>query len=237
MVHLPTRPGITMALFERAVPGADATIVLIPGGTGGFGKIVAGRPTSGNFLIRSLDLFLQAGFNVIALGKPSDRADLDGPTRLGSDHRDDLRAVIAHAATEFGKPVWLVGTSMGTVSAAAAAIDQGDGIDRGIAGLVLTASLTARSYVGALPTQDLAAIRVPVLVVHHQGDDCRACNPYEVPAIIDALRNAPIRESIMMTGGGPAEGHPCEAFHWHGFVGVEGETVARIAAWMRARLP
>jgi hypothetical protein len=36
-----------------------------------------GRPQSGNFLVRSRDLFAAEGFNVAIVGRPSDVADMD----------------------------------------------------------------------------------------------------------------------------------------------------------------
>src|SRR5450631_3219849 len=121
LVALETRPGVRTAYWLMERPGAMATVMLLPGGEGGIG-MKEGVPTSQNFLVRSRDLFAAAGFNVAIVGKPSDRTDLDPGFRAGSDHVVDLRHIAEKLRKEFGKPVWLVGTSLGTISAAATAI-------------------------------------------------------------------------------------------------------------------
>jgi pimeloyl-ACP methyl ester carboxylesterase len=123
--------------------------------------------------------------------------------------------------------VWLVGTSRGTVSGTAAAIALGPKI----AGLVLTASITSRAF-GAVPTQDIGKIQVPVLVLHHQRDACRLCVPDEARRMTAGFRSASVRKFIMVDGGSDPEGDPCEARHWHGFINYEKEAVKLLTDWM-----
>jgi hypothetical protein len=134
---------------------------------------------------------------------------------------------------DLGKPVWLVGTSRGTLSAAAAAAALEPSQ---LAGIVLTSSVT-NGRDASVTDVDLARIRVPVLVVHHRDDACRSCNPREAPRIVEALKNAPAKRFILLTGGGGASGPWCEALHFHGYIGMEREAVDAITAWMRDPLP
>lgn len=228
-LELPTRAGVTSTLWWQPAAGAGATLLLLPGGRGGFGRVEDGRPTSKNFLVRSAARFAALGFNVAILGRPSDRDDLDFASRIGADHLDDIERTIEFVRRQHDVPVWLVGTSRGSISAAAAAIR----LQASVAGLVLSASVTTRDRPGGLPTQDLAAIRVPTLVIHHREDACPICRPGDTAAIVRGLVNAPAREHVLVEGGGPPQGDRCEALHWHGFVGVEAETVARIAEFVR----
>ena len=46
------------------------------------------------------------------------------------------------------------------------------------------------------------------------------------------LKNAPIKKTIFVSGGAGVSGNPCEAFHYHGFVGIEQEVVDLVAAWI-----
>ncbi|WP_175048312.1 hypothetical protein [Duganella vulcania] len=46
------------------------------------------------------------------------------------------------------------------------------------------------------------------------------------------LKNSPVKKLMMITGGGPASGDPCESYHYHGYIGQEKEVVDQIAAWM-----
>ncbi|HZV66062.1 MAG TPA: alpha/beta hydrolase [Telluria sp.] len=226
-----TRPEVTTGVFWQARDGATATVLLIPGGGGGFGKVEDGKPSSPNFLVRGMQYFLANGFNVAIFGKPSDTADLDYPDRVSDQHMADLRAVLDFVKQQSAAPVWIVGTSRGTVSATAAAIRIQD---PRIAGLVLTSSVVSYKKVGAVPRQDLAAIRLPVLVVHNSRDACSVCNPAEVPAILSGLKNAAAKKLVMIDAGANPSGAACGALHWHGFIGAEKETVDVIGGWIRA---
>ncbi len=232
LVGVATRPGVKVSYWLMERPGATATVVLLPGGAGGIG-MKEGTPTSTNFLVRTRDLFAAAGYNVAIVGKPSDRDDLDERFRIGAEHVADLRAIVEKVRRDQGKPVWLVGTSRGTLSAAAAAaaLDPSQ-----LAGIVLTSSVT-NGRDASVTDVDLARIRVPVLVVHHRDDACRSCNPREAPRIVEAVKNAPAKKFILLTGGGGASGPPCEALHYHGYVGMEREAVDAITAWMRNPFP
>ena len=228
MVKLPTREGVVTTLFWEPAANAKATLLLFPGGGGGFGKVEEGRATSGNFLVRSAPLFVAKGFNVAIFGRPSDLRELDYTDRTSEAHMADVRKVLDFIKTRSDAPVWLVGTSRGTISATAAAIHlQGE-----VAGLVLTSSVVSYNKPGAVPKQDLAAIKVPVLVLHHEKDACPLCRPYEVPAILRGLKNASVKKLVMVQGGENPTGDPCEAFHWHGFIGMEQEAVDIITDWI-----
>jgi pimeloyl-ACP methyl ester carboxylesterase len=209
--------------------GASASVVLLTGGAGGIG-LKDGVPTSNNFLIRSRDHFAGHKFNIAVVGRPSDIQDLDYPSRISAEHVEDLRRVVSYLKKDTALPVLLVGTSRGSVSATAAAIAFGN---QELAGIVLTASVTSASKAGAVPQQRLDAVRIPVLVLHHQYDACWVCRPREVPRIISGLKNAPVKKLVMVDGGGDPRGDPCEALHWHGFIGMEKEAVDIIGDWIK----
>jgi pimeloyl-ACP methyl ester carboxylesterase len=231
MIKIDTRPGVTVSYWYMPRAGATATVVLLTGGNGSIG-FKNGVPTSANFLIRSRDLFAAHGFNLALVGRPSDREDLNTDFRVGTQHMEDLRKIVARLKQGTHLPIWLVGTSRGTVSATAAAIAFGD---EELAGIVLTSSITRGT--GAVPRQALEKIRIPVLVVHHEKDACAFCWPYEASKIPGALVNAPVKKLLMVSNGSGASGDACEALHWHGFIGAEKETVDAIAAWIKKPAP
>lgn len=228
-----TRPGVEVPIYALWREDAVATVVLFSGGGGGYGKIGAdGWPTSGNFLIRTGRLWARHPFNIVMVGRPSDGIDLSwGPVRVGAAHAADNAELLRAIRRQSPRPLWLIGTSMGTLSATAATLADRDGL---VAGLVLTASIVAYKIPGAVPTQDLAAVRVPTLIVHHAEDACWACPAHEVEHLPGKLPNAPVKKLLMLNGGGATRGDPCEPFHHHGFVGIEIDTVNRIADWIRA---
>lgn len=227
------REAAEIPVYLRATPGAKATLVLLPGGSGGIGKIgPQGWPEGANFLVRSAPLFAAKGFNLAIMARPSDQTDMDYPFRVSAPAMDDLRRVLRQVRSSFAGPVWVVGTSRGTVSGTAAAISmREEGL---IDGLVLTASVTSAKTIGAVPLQALDKISIPVLVVHHEKDACRVCRPDEALAIDRGLVNSRRHAFIMFAGGEGESGNPCEALHFHGFIGAEPQAVERIADWITA---
>jgi len=222
--------GVSVPIYTVWRKNAVATVVLYSGGGGGYGQIGAdGWPDSQNFLIRSARLFAAHPFNLVLVGRASDVPDLDGTTRIGDNHDQDNQAIFRAIKSVSVAPIWLVGTSMGTISVAAAAIRDGG---RNLAGIVLTSSVTGYRISGAVPTQDLEKIRVPVLVLHHERDACKVCTPYEARNIADALKNAPLKKTLLVDGGSGASGNACGPLHHHGYIGMEKQAVDLIAAWI-----
>jgi hypothetical protein len=76
---------------------------------------------------------------------------------------------------------------------------------------VLSSSITAFRFTGAVPKQALEAICVPVLVLHHERDACVACAPHEVALILKGLTNAPVKKLLWAAGGRAAAGSPLRA--------------------------
>jgi pimeloyl-ACP methyl ester carboxylesterase len=226
------RAGVDIPVFMHSTTGATATLLLVTGGGGGVGTIGAnGWPNSPNFLIRSAPLFAAQGFHLALMARPTDRPDMGYPFRISADHMDDIAHVLRQVRATWNTPVWLVGTSRGTVSATAAAIAlQGQGL---IDGLVLTSSVVRANVTGTVPGQSLEKIKLPVLIVHHSQDACRVCPPKEVPGVDRALVNSPVHALRWVDGAEGLSGDPCETQHYHGFVGVEAPTVTLISDWIR----
>jgi hypothetical protein len=228
LVKLDTRPGVSVSVYYMKRDSATATVVLLPGGGGGIG-LKNNVPTSPNFLVRTRELFAANGFNVAVVNRPTDK-ELDYTARVSPEHIHDLRQVVGYVKKDGGLPVWLIGTSRGTTSAAAAGIAFGN---EELAGLVLTSSITSSKKIGAVSSQGLKAIRIPVLVLHHERDSCSVTVPRDVPRIISGLKNAPVKKLIMVNGGAGVSGDPCEPLHWHGFIGMDKEAVDIIADWIK----
>jgi pimeloyl-ACP methyl ester carboxylesterase len=216
-----------------APPQPRAAVVLLAGGHGGLQMFRNGslRWGENNFLVRSRDLFVQQGLAVALVDAPSDRQSSPFLTgfRATTDHAADLKAVIAWLRAQAAIPVWLVGTSRGTESAAyvASELTGAEGPD----GIVLTSSILVDARGLPVTAMALDKIRVPVLVVHHRKDGCRVCPPAELPRLMDGLTAAP-RKELVTVDGGRDEGDPCHAMAHHGYNGIEADVVARIAAWL-----
>ncbi len=236
VVDIPTRPGVTQRMLVLSPPDPKAAVILFPGGHGGLQLFASGAIKWGedNFLVRSRQRFAEQGLLVIVVDAPSDRQSppfLSG-FRLSPEHAADVKAVIAWARDRAKVPVWLVGTSRGTQSAAHAAIALAG--PEGPDGLVLTATILTDGKSRPVPAMAVDQLRVPVLVVHHEQDGCDHCPFAEVPALMAKLGHAP-RSQLLSFKGGTSRGDPCKASAHHGFNGLEQDVVQKIAAWIVAR--
>ena len=61
IIRIESRPGVKVPVYYMKRDGATATVVLLPGGAGGFGTPVDGKPSSSNFLVRTRNFFADAG--------------------------------------------------------------------------------------------------------------------------------------------------------------------------------
>jgi predicted alpha/beta-hydrolase family hydrolase len=232
LLRVASRPDVSISYWWMPRDSARATVVLFSGGSGGIGYR-DGEPKSGNFLIRSRDEFANAGFNVALVGNPSDMPQLNPVFRQSTEHMADVRAIVADIRQRSSAPVWLIGTSQGTISAAAVAIDMGTQIN----GLVLTATLTGQQFGGSVSNMALERIQVPVLVHQHAKDSCKLTPPYLAERLVGKLSAAPVKKYMEVEGGQNPSGPPCEAFHYHGYIEMEAQAVAQIAAWIQQPVP
>jgi predicted esterase len=244
LVSVPTRAGAVANAATSATTtywwmprdNAKANLVLLSGGAGGIGYR-NGAPQSANFLIRSRDHFAtgnpNGAFNIALLGNASDLRQLDPVLRVRTEHLQDIAAVIAHIRARNSAPIWLIGTSQGSISVAAAAIELGDKVD----GIVLSAPYTAFKTQTSVPKQAIDKIQVPVLVISHEKDACSVTRPDENKYIMDKLKQARVKKQILLSGGQDPTGEACEALHWHGYINAEAQASKAITDWILSPTP
>jgi pimeloyl-ACP methyl ester carboxylesterase len=168
---------------------------------------------------------------------PSDHKSGLGSWRLSEEHAQDIGAVIEDVRRSAGAvPLWLIGTSAGTLSAANAAARLAP--PKGPDGLVLTSTITQiggrNAPYGQTSVQsvDLARIKVPSLIVRHREDGCPSTPPGGAEGLLGKLKNAPRTELLTFAGGDPPRSAACEPLSRHGYLGIESQVVGAIAAWM-----
>ena len=231
LVQLDTRPGVTQRLLLLEPAGKPvASLILFTGGDGVLrlgddGRLGAG---AGNFLVRTRQLWVEQGFQVAVVDAPSDHPDSisRGDFRSSAEHAQDMAVVIDTLRQRADVPVWLVGTSRGTTSAAAVAIRLHDKVG----GVVLTSTINHdRGNVAAMALEQLTQ---PVLVVQHRHDQCKETLYQNVQAVMDGLHAASATE-LMLFDGGQDKGDPCQPWAAHGYNGIETEVVGKIASWIR----
>lgn len=240
VLSVPTRPGVTVRVLLVAPDGEPAaTLLMFPGGLGTNhfperdGRIVLG----GNFLVRTARIFAARGLLVAVIDTPSDRPQgMDDAFRMSKTHAEDAIKVLEALEARAPAPIYLAGTSRGTLSAAFLAASL-----RGprVKGLVLTTSLgdSGRGRNRAVTVFDapLKRITVPVLVVHHQQDACWASPFGAARALPAALSGSAKVDFVEVSGGDPPRSEPCEALAAHGYLGREREVVGVIADWIAGK--
>jgi hypothetical protein len=236
----------TKLSYSLLVPEkASAVLVLLPGGPGfaDLGADGCARKLTGNSLIRTRDLFHDAGFATALVDAPANYRGVDGlgGFRISPLHADDLGKIIAELRRRTKLPVWLVGTSRGSISAVNAASRLTG--EQAPDGLVITSPVTAGRVGGrkewvaqTVFSVNLAAIKIPVLVVAHANDTCIRTPPALAPAIL-ARTNGVREQAVIVKGAGSPRGQAgveaCEGKSPHGFIGQEQEVTAGIIRFVR----
>lgn len=225
-----TRDNVTISFVVTQPDGPVKSAAILFAGGSGKVKLWKGRGAqTKNFLVRSRGRFAKRGVLTITVDVPSDRRRKGLVHWRDSDeYRQDIAAVVKWVKSKTNAPLWLIGTSRGSISVAylAGALP--------VEGAVFTATVTEESNAGK-PTAhdaDLRKIKVPSLIVHHKEDACFVTPTDSLPAFAAALKNAPKVETILFDGGDPDISSPCKALSAHGFLGIEDAVVSRIVAWM-----
>jgi hypothetical protein len=236
MVSLATRPNVVQSYFLTSTPkNLQAAAVLFPG-SGGLiqlrsenGRV---RFNQGNFLVCSRAEFVNRGVAAAIVDAPSDQQNGWGMTdefRLADAHLTDISKVVEDLGKRFpAMPLYLIGTSRGTISAAALAARLGDRLT----GVVLTSTMfrqagrKSREPGPGLSQFDFATIKIPLLFVHHVSDQC------EVTPYGEAARLSEKFPLISVFGGAAPQSGPCDALSQHGYLGKESATVEEIVHWI-----
>lgn len=222
--------------LDKPAHDARASVVLMTGGNGLLSLDMDGNiiDSTGNFLIRSANLFLRHGLNVMmADTTPANPSGIGLTYRLSATHAAELQGFINAAISRWGKPVWVVGTSNGSVSAVTAA-----GFTPALAGLhgvVLTSTRTDLSVNPADQTTFnlyVSRIMVPTLVVWHQNDHCTLSPPAGSSALFTSIPSS-TKDSESFRGGHSVATDPCGAFSEHGYAGIEEDVVKEIADFIK----
>lgn len=223
----------TLKVVTYEVPDAKATLVMLPGGTWNVGAIdpVTGMLDGANFFIRTIPLFLGQGFNVVTMFRSENSGNLrDTAGRAGRQHGQDVLALSDHAAT-LGKPVWLMGTSMGAISALNAVFVREE---PKVSGIVISSAVAEASSVRGALTFPLEKIRLPAYISGHEKDECRHTPPETTREIAKRLTSSKNVVLKMTQSGANPTGNPCGPTHWHGYINAEAEVVTQMAEFIKS---
>lgn len=243
LVTVPSRANIEQKFLLVKPEKPTAAVILFAGGHGGLQlSSLFGMPGMAwgktNFLVRTRKRFADHGFVVAVIDSPPDYKKMNAIWRMSPEHAEDIHAVVQALKKDFNLPLWVIGTSMGTISAPNAAIRLGSEVN----GLVLTSSITRSpkkwelysSYPNAIINMDLGKITVPTLIVAHKDDGCDLTPAEDAEKLKSAFAKASKVEVKYFSGGKAPVSKPCNALSAHGYYGIEDEVVAAIADFINA---
>ena len=216
---VPSRPGVTQPFDFIAAAAPKASVILFPGGNGDVASVRQ------NFLLRVRQQIASGGLNVAVADVPSDHSGgVAIQYRASAEAGADAAAIVGFFTAAVPLPVWVIGTSNGSVSAANVAARLGP--DR-IAGAVLTSSV----WSGGMSFVPLNDIAVPTLIVHNRADTCPSSPFAGADLAVAQLSRAPAKE-LLAVSGGISKSRPCEALAPHGYYGIEDQVVPRMVEWI-----
>ena len=204
-----TAGGETVPYVLTTKPGTPAyAVILMPGGKGVLNpRMQGGRlvlAAAGNFLIRARELFADGRFVAASTDATSTP--------------DRMLAIVRDLEGRYGKiAIYIVGTSRSTEATMALAKP----LDGRVAGFIHTSSMSG------IASFDPRGLKSRNLIVLHVNDACRVTSPSAGVA-----SNRKFGTELIEMSGGTSTGDDCEAFAYHGYNGIEKETVDRIKAWI-----
>lgn len=237
VITLSPRAGASFRVLTDRPARPIGSVILLPGGSGVMDLTVDGgmNGMAQNHLVRTRQYYVRAGYAIFV---PDIAPDLRNTTayRFGTPHATDIAAVVT-AARAVGGPVFVIGTSRGSVSAVALFAKQNGPVPDGL--VISSGTLLDNARVpGAAGVGNLDRIRVPVLLLRHESDACGASSPRDAEPFRALLTGARSVEIVSFSGGGPqaTRADPCGPQHYHGFLGIEDQVVARTVQWMGANM-
>jgi hypothetical protein len=161
-------------------------------------------PNNGNFLIRSRAIFAEGPFVAASTDATSK------PERIMAIAGDLQRRYP-------GVKVYVVGTSRSTEATMALARP----LDGKVAGFVHSSSMNP------IASFDPRGLKSRHLIVIHKKDACTATKPSNGVA-----SNRSYGTELIEVDGGKSTGDDCEAFAYHGYNGIEPQTIEKIKQWI-----
>ncbi len=220
-------------VLSRASNSSQPThlAVLLPGSPSVVRPVVEGgalasSKLSGNFLIRARRHLVSQQLATLIVDCRSDSGDTCSSAYQASLARyQDVSQLILQVKKDFPsiQKIWLVGTSMGTISSSFMPT-----YDSNIyAGAIHTASIN-ETYIRYAYVEmrdfDYKRAKLPQVFIHHQEDPCVGTTYSSAKSISEKFQ-IPL---ITVRGGSDFRGEACKAFTQHGFRGKEREVMLAI---------
>jgi alpha-beta hydrolase superfamily lysophospholipase len=231
LVELRLRQGETQKVLLVTPPDARAAIVMLPGGAGDVGLTgSADIRHSDNFVVRTRAMWARRGFTVL-IPDTIGHANLRG-IRSSPGYASVVNDLVKLAHRQVTGPVFLLGTSQGSIAAVNAAAHATAG---SIAGVVLTESVSVMGGSGeTVFSASLELVRAPALIVANRDDQCNVAPPEAASQIARAMTMSRDVQVLIVTGGSNRSAKNCGSLTPHGYYGIEDQVIAKISRWMDA---
>ena len=131
-VNVALERGVSQPIQLIVPDNPVAAGILFIGGNGNL------KDNKNNFLLTAKRRFAEKGLMVALIAPPQDKNKVSAKVRISKQHAGDMIAVMNYLREKVDVPIWLVGTSMDTLSAASVAIKK----QKRVAGIVLTSTMT-----------------------------------------------------------------------------------------------
>jgi hypothetical protein len=251
----PTGAATVKYLVARPSGGASPKAAVFLIGGADLDMSITGDPLTGvvtnaggNFLVRTMQIFADAGYLAIAMNKPSDLAPTANVTlyRVSVNHAVDILAILREENTD-DLPLFIAGTSNGAMSVVASNLIA--------TGISISSPVTVAATPGTIVVGDPrfanlqpSFVRRPTHVLWNTSDLCPFTPPAGSQALFDSLVAAGVTAaSDAVTGGFVFDNgtgiDQCGGLSFHQFLGIEqtqanGQTGAavKLTAWLDSRV-
>ncbi len=228
-----TRQDVTLSIWVEKPEKIQAVVILFAGGKGNLDIDEDGIGRDGNFLIRSRHHFINQGMAVVIPDVPSDKDSLLF-FRTSPEYITDMGYTLAWVQREFKDiPVFLAGTSRGTISVTSIASNL-EMKKYFVQGIILSATVTQESNSGKqdVYSNDIERIKTPTLLSHHEFDECYITPLEGALPLLESLINVKDK-SLITYKTGVNKGNPCRGKSYHGFNGIEEQVVSDMVFWIK----
>jgi len=233
LIDLPLSAGDHQRILFITPPKPKAVIVMLPGGSGDIGLSRGGDIRhDNNFVVRTRQLWNARGYAVL-IPDTIDGSNLRG-RRSSPEYAGLVAKIIDFAHDQVAVPVFLLGTSQGSIAAMNGAAHAPPGT---LAGVVLIESVSVLG--GSRETvfdADPQEVRVRALVVANQDDRCDVAPPAMAAKIAAAMINSPDVKLELVSGGLSQSSRDCGSLTPHGYYGIEERVIGIIDSWIQSQL-
>jgi Serine aminopeptidase, S33 len=231
--EVPTeRAGVTMnILFLNPETPVTKALIVVPGTPGSEGRIMIKGVGAARFVFQYTaayaSMFKEAGIALVAMGCPTDQWErfnqCDDTYRSSKQYVEDTSKVLELLRSKHGlKEFYLFGHSSGGISSRWLSLNMPDQFKGVINSSIMngTAGTLARSTLNF----DMTSIKIPVLNIAHEDDQCRS-TPYSIVKRYS-------KDNLVTVRGGGQSGDVCGGTNRHSFEGRQKGVSQAIIKWI-----